>query len=470
MLDRWLPTGFEVASGTVLGRLVLADEHWQIYETADGGRALAADTFASERWLSSGCLRTGDFKRLTYGAAEYHVLASGPKQFLAPTDKCRAPHDKVEALAFATAVRETRNAGEGASLDGGIYVERLSRILPAREGHDADDAMVLGMWLSGGLRVPAIPAARLLAHLSWLGPTHLHRVVTAAGLTPEALVTLQQDASPAGQRRAASGSPQAGRFHLPGRFALEAFFNDHVVDVVQNPEHYRRLGLGNPPAIILEGPPGSGKTVAVERLLAFLGWPSFAVEAESIASPYIHETSRKVSNLFREAIDAAPSAIVIDEMDAFLSEREGGVGSNHRVEEIAEFLRRIPEAIKAGVLIIGMTNRIDVIDPAILRRGRFDHVIKVDYANAEEVLALLASVTADVPLASDVRLDAFAEHLAGRPLSDASFLVREAARLSARARSEEIGRDSFEAALASLLTMGSGPRKEPMGFVTRSGG
>jgi cell division protease FtsH len=102
--------------------------------------------------------------------------------------------------------------------------------------------------------------------------------------------------------------------------------------------------------------------------------------------------------MFEKAMQNAPSVLVIDEMEAFLADREtGGGGSHHRVEEVAEFLRRIPEAAKNEVLIVAMTNRVEMIDSAIMRRGRFDHVIKVDYANEDEVLALLGKLLATLP-------------------------------------------------------------------------
>lgn len=167
-------------------------------------------------------------------------------------------------------------------------------------------------------------------------------------------------------------------FNLPGREALEDFFNEHVVDIIFNPERYRTMGIDFPSAIILHGPPGCGKTFAVDRLVEFIGWPSYAIDSNSVGSPYIHETSKKISEVFDKALDNAPSVVVIDEMEAFLTDRRSGSSSGlHHVEEVAEFLRRIPEAISNRVLVIGMTNMIDMIDPAILRRGRFDHVIEV---------------------------------------------------------------------------------------------
>jgi SpoVK/Ycf46/Vps4 family AAA+-type ATPase len=153
--------------------------------------------------------------------------------------------------------------------------------------------------------------------------------------------------------------------------------------------------------VILHGPPGCGKTFAVDRLVDFLGWPSFQIDASSVASPYIHETSKKVAQVFDKAMENAPSVLVIDEMEAFLADREMGSG-HHRVEEVAEFLRRIPEAVKNDVLIIAMTNRIEMIDPAIQRRGRFDHVIKVDFASEVEVQSLLDKLLSSLPKESDV--------------------------------------------------------------------
>jgi predicted Ser/Thr protein kinase len=160
-------------------------------------------------------------------------------------------------------------------------------------------------------------------------------------------------------------------FKLPGRPQLEEFFNEHVIDIIFNPEKYQAVGINFPSAIVLHGPPGCGKTYAVERLVEYIDWPVYTIDSNSVGSPYIHETSKKISDVFAKAINDAPSIIVIDEMESFLSDRRSGSSLGlHHVEEVAEFLRRIPDAIKNKVLIIAMTNLIEMIDPAILRRGR----------------------------------------------------------------------------------------------------
>jgi SpoVK/Ycf46/Vps4 family AAA+-type ATPase len=122
----------------------------------------------------------------------------------------------------------------------------------------------------------------------------------------------------------------------------------------------------------------------------------------------------------------------------------------HHVEEVAEFLRRIPEAIKNQVLIIAMTNLIEMIDPAILRRGRFDHIIEVSMPSRDEVASLVDSLLSKLPKSDDLIVENLLDALTGRALSDSSFVIREAARLAAKAGKTELDRTSIEAALNSL--------------------
>jgi len=313
--------------------------------------------------------------------------------------------------------------------------------------------------------------------LSWMGATHLKEVVEAAGFEVTEVVSAERTRRTPAQEETATRTLDKGTvrakcddnkistFELPGRPELESFFNEHVVDIVQNRERYRALGIDFPSAVVLHGPPGCGKTFAVERLVDFLGWPSFQIDASSVGSPYIHETSRKVAAVFDKAMQSAPSVLVIDEMEAFLADREMGSG-HHRVEEVAEFLRRIPDATKNEVLIVAMTNRIEMIDPAILRRGRFDHVIKVDCANEAEILSLLDKLLSSLPKKIDVNAAPMAKELAGRPLSDVAFVVREGARLAARAGKDELHQESLLAALHLVPAREQqGGEKPRIGFI-----
>ena len=128
------------------------------------------------------------------------------------------------------------------------------------------------------------------------------------------------------------------------------------------------------------------------------------------------------------------------------------------MEEVAEFLRRIPEAVERGVLIFAMTNMLDSIDPAILRRGRFDHMIKVDYATKEEMRSFLEKRFSELPVAADVEIDSVAEGLAGRPMSDAAYVLKEAGRYAVRRDLPEIDKDCLRDALDLLPKKESKPR------------
>ena len=199
------------------------------------------------------------------------------------------------------------------------------------------------------------------------------------------------------------------------------------------------MGIPFPGPTLLVGPPGCGKTYAVEKLTEYLGWPSYAVRAETIASSYLHETSRLISGLFRQAMENAPAVVIMDEMEAYLSSREGG-GSyqQYHTEEMAEFLRVLPELPEKKVLLFGMTNMPDRIDEAIRRKGRFDHILKVEMPTEEELAVLMESLLKDIPKERGLDLGRIARKLEGRPISDAVYVVKEAGRLAVVGNKERI--------------------------------
>lgn len=471
--DAWLPVGYTLPDGARTRRALFGETTWQIFETHGEGRALVVREELASRWMTSGLLAEGGMSHFEFGSDRLYSISCGPSQILCPVSDGKSPSTKSEALAFALALRATRVIDDQSALQDSVYVEKLSRLLPTYSiSSRTDDDVVLGYWLTGGASVSAKSFRRLRHMLSWMGATHVKEVVEAAGFQVAEVAPRERDraestpidVSSRNQENSSARSKETPQrkqtFELPGRPELEAFFNEHVVDIIQNRERYKALGIDFPSAIVLHGPPGCGKTFAVERLVDFLGWPSFQIDASSIASPYIHETSRKVAEVFDKAMENAPSVLVIDEMEAFLADREMGSG-HHRVEEVAEFLRRIPEATKKGVLIVAMTNRVEMIDPAILRRGRFDHVIKVDYAVEEEILSLLAKLLGSLPKSTDVDVHPLAKDLAGRPLSDVTFVVREGARLAARSGKDRLDQGSL------LAAMHSAPAREREGGAQR---
>jgi len=467
-LDSWLPVGYRLPDGIKVRAALFGGANWQIYQSQGGGRSLVAQDELACRWIDAGLIAQGSLGFFDFGDQRYSSISCGADQVLCPVVDGDSPDTKAEAMSFALSLKATRDIDSDSPLQDALYVEKISRLLPTYSlTARTDDDVVLGYWLTGGATVSAKSFRRLRQTMSWLSANHLQEVVQAAGF--EVAEVIPSDRSRSAPSRPKSKEERVDRqegqsdqqiastvFELAGRPDLAAFFNEHIVDILQNRDRYKALGIEFPSAVVLHGPPGCGKTFAVERLIDFLGWPSFEIDASSVASPYIHETSKKVAEVFDKAMENAPSVLVIDEMEAFLADRETGSG-HHRVEEVAEFLRRIPEAAKHDVLIVAMTNRVDMIDPAILRRGRFDHVVSVDYASEVEVLSLLEKLLSTLPKEDDVDPAPFARELAGRPLSDVAFVVREGSRLAARSGKDRLDQESL------LTAMRTTPAREREG-------
>ncbi|WP_417547013.1 AAA family ATPase [Marinobacter segnicrescens] len=487
--DPWLPSGFDLESSFKLRGLLYAGEGWQIYRTAGGGALLIVVPELVNWWEELGLIERELFTPITIKEQPHFYLSSGVNGLLEPVSEGGPPQTNADALSFVHSLNATRKIFPKGSLESSLFVERYSRLLPTLDEDEgwADDE-VLGTWLTGGVHTSVLSFRRLHALCGWMAVKDLIELVRAAGFeVPPGSDLLERPRPPSSYIARSQGGGQADEaarvlqdgqdsqdrsstdrkqsFCLPGRKSLEEFFIEHVIDIIFNAERYRAMGIEFPSAIILHGPPGCGKTFAVERLIEFIGWPSYSVNSNSVGSPYIHETSKKISEVFDKALDNAPSVVVIDEMEAFLSDRRSGSSTGlHHIEEVAEFLRRIPEAINNRVLIIGMTNMIESIDPAILRRGRFDHIIEVGMPSTEEVRSLLHSLLEGIPQSADLNLDRFVEELSGKPLSDSAFFVREAARLAAKAGKPEVDEHCLDEALSSLPRERA-ERRNRIGFV-----
>ncbi len=464
--DFRLPIGFTLPGGQKYKSVLHVGANWQIVESEFGIQALVVERVLTRKWLSSNLIGLNTHADFSFGSVNLSYISAGVEKKLLLVSQADSTFHKLDAIAFILALRETRKIDPNVPLQDSIYIEKLSRLLPTYSITTAvSDEFLLGYWLTGGVKV-SIKSVRRLKQLvgTRFTDNELEEILRATGCDENVEELKKQNKSKSitqvtkslgdenrDQKDGKATKFFTQKFTLPGRPNLTRFFNEHVIDVITNSEKYKQMGINFPSAIILHGPPGTGKTYAVERLAEFLGWPSYEVDSTSIGSPYIHETGRKIAKIFDSAIENAPSVLIIDEMESFLANRDMSSG-HHRVEELAEFLRRIPEAVKNDVLIVSMTNRLDLIDDAILRRGRFDHVIKVEYANQEEIRELLDVSLSKVPVDKEIDTTELASELSGRPLSDVDYVLREGARLAVRLDKECLDQASILQAIENLKT------------------
>lgn len=481
--DVWLPKGYLLPDGSKTRSLLHFGDNWQIFETNGASNILLVRPELADNWDIHGLLDASVLGNISFGTEIFRSINSHKKYLLEPVNSGKSPENIIDALAFALALKATRKQSNKISFHDALYVEQYARLLPTWTLTPAvNDEVVLGGWLTGGVIIPTTSFRRLTHLTGWMPAGELAKIVNAAGLNVPLDVDLLD------RRKLASGSQAEKKaatvkevieseqllspkesietrvFKLPGRPQLENFFNEHIIDIIYNSEKYQALGIDFPSAIVLHGPPGCGKTFAVDRLVEFIDWPVYSINSNTVGSPYIHATSKKISEIFDQAIENSPSVVVIDEMESFLADRAlGNSSSLHHVEEVAEFLRRIPEAIKSNVLIVAMTNMIDMIDPAILRRGRFDHILEVGMPSRDEVASLVDALLSKLPKSADLNLDELLNSLTGKALSDSAFVVREAARLAAKSGKVQIEQEDIGAAL-NFLPKDNEKRNNRIGF------
>ena len=460
---QWLPRGFSLSDDKRIKKVISSSENWQIYSTNQDTYVLVVTTTLYETWLKDYSLPDGIFHEIESNE-KYQVFCSKGDYLISSLENGPFPDSFGQVEAFSIAFNTTVKLFPDVDLKDAVYIEEYSLILPGTQTEEASAKdYVYGKWLTGGINISANSFERISKIMSWIPPIVLCKSFRIAGFDVSIPLTNDNNSTESIEVNNDEGITDNSvvlptidsSFRLIGRPDLEAFFNDNIIDIVLNQEKYKRMGISFPGATILHGAPGCGKTYAVDRLAEYLGWKRFDIDSSTIASSYIHDTSKKISEVFSEAIKAAPSILVIDEMEAFLSNRNMSTASGtHHIEEVAEFLRKIPEAISHGVLVFAMTNMIDMIDPAILRRGRFDHIIEVKMASKEEIAAYLTSKFEELPVAEDASIEYISESLDSHPFSDVTYILREAGKLAVKSGKEFIDKECFDKALSTL------PQKE----------
>jgi cell division protease FtsH len=214
-----------------------------------------------------------------------------------------------------------------------------------------------------------------------------------------------------------------------------------LIDYLRDPAKFRRLGARVPRGVLLMGPPGTGKTLLARALAGEAGVPFFSISGSEFIEVFVGVGAARVRNLFEAAKKQAPCIVFIDELDAVGRTRGTGLGGGH--DEREQTLNQILAEMDGftpheTVIVLAATNRPDVLDPALLRPGRFDRHVMLDLPDRKDREAILGVHTRDVPLASSVDLREIAATTPGFSGADLKNLVNEAAMLAARENQYEV--------------------------------
>lgn len=235
---------------------------------------------------------------------------------------------------------------------------------------------------------------------------------------------------------------------------------EEVVEFLKQPKKFNDLGARIPKGVLLFGPPGTGKTLLARAVAGEAGVPFFSISGSDFVEMFVGVGASRVRDLFEQAKKSAPCIVFIDEIDAVGRQRGAGVGGGHdeREQTLNQLLVEMDGfAANEGIIIIAATNRPDILDPALLRPGRFDRQIVVDKPDVRGRLAILKVHTKGKPVDKDADLDILARRTPGFTGADLSNLVNEAALLSARQNKKTITMAALEESIERVM---AGPERK----------
>jgi len=227
-----------------------------------------------------------------------------------------------------------------------------------------------------------------------------------------------------------------------------------VVEFLKNPEKFNKLGARIPKGVLLVGPPGTGKTLLARAVAGEAGVPFFSISGSDFVEMFVGVGASRVRDLFEQAKKNSPCIIFIDEIDAVGRQRGAGLGggNDEREQTLNQLLVEMDGfGVNEGVILIAATNRPDVLDPALMRPGRFDRQVVVSYPDINGREAILKVHARKKPLAPDVKLKTIAKTTAGFTGADLENLLNEAALLAARADKKAITMKEIEEATIKVV-------------------
>ncbi|MBQ6632015.1 MAG: ATP-dependent zinc metalloprotease FtsH, partial [Romboutsia sp.] len=227
-----------------------------------------------------------------------------------------------------------------------------------------------------------------------------------------------------------------------------------VVDFLKNPKKYIDLGARIPKGILMVGPPGTGKTYLSRAVAGEAGVPFFSISGSDFVEMFVGVGASRVRDLFEQAKKNAPAIIFIDEIDAVGRKRGAGLGGGHdeREQTLNQLLVEMDGfGVNQGIIIMAATNRPDILDPALLRPGRFDRQVVVGAPDVKGREAIFKVHSRNKPLADDVKIEVLARRTPGFTPADIENLMNEAAILTARKREKKIHMETIEEAITKVI-------------------
>ena len=222
---------------------------------------------------------------------------------------------------------------------------------------------------------------------------------------------------------------------------------EEIVDFLKNPAKYTELGARIPKGVILTGPPGTGKTLLAKAVAGEAGVPFFSISGSDFVEMFVGVGASRVRDLFEEAKKNSPCIVFIDEIDAVARRRGTGMGGGHdeREQTLNQMLVEMDGfGVNEGIIVMAATNRIDILDPAILRPGRFDRKVVVGAPDVQGRLEILNVHAAKKPLGDDVDFESLARTTAGFTGADLENLLNEAAINAAKAKKRYISNSDIQ--------------------------
>jgi len=227
-----------------------------------------------------------------------------------------------------------------------------------------------------------------------------------------------------------------------------------IVEFLKSPEKFQRLGGRIPKGVLLIGPPGSGKTLLARAVAGEAGVPFYSISGSEFIQMFVGVGASRVRDMFKTAKENSPCILFIDEIDAVGRIRGAGLGGGHdeREQTLNQILTEMDGfAPNESVIVLAATNRPDVLDPALLRPGRFDRHVTVDRPTRKGRLEILKVHARNVPLAADVDLDKIARSTVGMSGADLANLVNEAALLATRENKSAVDNQDLDGALDKVI-------------------